>query len=214
MRWTRAVVAGAAGCVAMGLGTVGASAQAAPRHGVSIAALAHQARVRTALDALMPPERAVSQVGVELGAPTFWRPMRVAARVLRATRADDLASLDAGVVIGGRFVALEAAYATRGSYSPTSGLAHARTASFARAGLRGRLALGATGFAMHLRGNAYLPTGDDVEGWDGESGLTFSTPSWPVTATLGYRLERFRIFDVEQEVSSLTFGLGFTLLGR
>lgn len=214
MNWTRAMLAGAVGLAAMGLGTRSAPAQAAPRQGVSIAALAHQARVRTALDALMPPERAVSQMGVELGAPTFWRPMRVAARVLRATRADDLASLDAGVVIGGRFVALEAAYATRGSYSPASGLAHARTASFARAGLRGRLALGATGFTMHLRGNAYVPTGDDIEGWDGESGLTFSPASWPVTATLGYRLERFRIFDVEQEVSSLTFGLGFTLLGR
>jgi hypothetical protein len=214
MRGTRATIVCVAAFAATAMAMVDAAAQAAPRQGVSIAALAHQARVRTALDALVPPERAVSQMGVELGAPTFWRPMRVAARVLRATRADDLASLDAGVVVGGRFVALEAAYATRRSYSPTSGLAHARSASFARAGLRGRLALGATGFAMHLRGNAYLPTGDDVEGWDGESGLSFSPASWPVTATLGYRLERFRIFDVEQEVSSLTFGLGFTLLGR
>lgn len=217
MRLARAIA------VALVLATPAASAgaQSPPPRGVTIAAVAHQSRVRTALDDLMPPERTVPQVGLELGAPTFWTPLRVAARVLRATGGgDDLHSLDAGVLIGTRHVALEAAYAQRGSYSPTTGLAHGRVAEFARAGLRTGLDLGVTGFSMQLRANAYVPTWraavaeDDVEGWDAETGLTYVARALPVSATVGYRLERFRIFGVEQEVSALTFALGFTLIGR
>jgi hypothetical protein len=196
-------------------------AQAAPARGVSIAALAHQARVRSALGSLMPPERSVPQMGLELGAPTFWAPLRVHGRLLRATAgSDDLHSMEAGLLLTNRFIGVEASYARRGSYSPSTGLAHGRIAEFGRAGLRTQMGLGGTGLSLHLRANAYVPTWraesaeDDVEGWDGETGLTYAAPTLPVSATLGYRLERFRIFGVEQEVSALTFAVAFTLLGR
>lgn len=219
MRMTNLVALACA--VALAVVPAPVAAQGTPSRGIAVAAVAHQARVRSALDDLMPPERMVPQVGLELGLPTFWRPLRVAARVLRATGGgDDLHSMEAGLLIGSRHIAVEAAYAQRGSYAPATGLAHARVAEFGRAGLRTGFDLGASGFSMQLRANAYVPTwraavaDDDVEGWDAESGLTFASPALPVSATVGYRLERFRIFGVEQEVSALTFALGFTLLGR
>lgn len=204
-----------------GASTTSLRAQTMEPRGPVLAVLAHQARVRSALGDLVPPERSVPQLGLEVSAPTFWRPLRVTGRLLRSTRgADDLHSLDAGVLLSVRFISLEAAYASRRSYSPESGLAHGRTAEFARESRRARAGVGSSGFIMHLRGNAYVPTQraavaeDEIEGWDAESGLTYVPRSLPVTATLGYRLERFRIFGVEQEVSALTFALGVALLGR
>lgn len=195
--------------------------QAAASRGISVAALAHQSLVRSALDDLLPPERSVPQVGLEVSAPTFWQPLRLTGRVLRSTRGgDDLNSLDAGLLMGWQHVALEAAYSQRASYSPETGLAHSRNADFARAGLRAQMPVGLTGFSLHLRGHAYIPTSraavreDEIEGWEGQSGLTYTFATLPLNATLGYRLERFRIFGVEQEVSALTFALGFTFFGR
>ncbi|MHB1296921.1 MAG: hypothetical protein ACYC0B_00210 [Gemmatimonadaceae bacterium] len=207
----------------LGLGAPAAKllAQASEPRGPTIAVLAHHARVRSALDDLVLPERSVPQLGLEVTAPTFWRPLRVTSRMLRSTRGgNDLHSFDAGMLLSVRFLSLEAAYARRGSYSPETGLAHGRTAEFARAGFRARADAGSSGFIMHLRGNAYVPTRradvaeDEIEGWDAESGLTYVPRALPVTATLGYRLERFRIFGVEQEVSALTFALGVALLGH
>jgi hypothetical protein len=195
-----------------------ADAQRAPGPSLSVSALAHHARVRTALGELMPPERSVPQVGLEITARTFWSPMTLGARVLRSTGgADDLHSEEAGLLISGRYIGVEAAYSRRGSYSPTSGLAHDRIAEFGRAGIRARMGLGGTGFSLHLRAHAYVPTWraalaeDDIEGWDGETGLRYALTSLPVAAAMGYRLERFRIFGVEQEVSALTFSVGYSL---
>ena len=190
------------------------------RDGVTIQVLAQQARVYTSLGALIPPSRDVALVGAELGVPTGVPGLRVRARMLRGTRGDDLESLDAGIVYWIGPVGIEGAWAQRASYSPRTGLAHDRMTDFARAGLRAGVDLGVSGFALHLRAHAYVPThqpaglDDDMEGWDGETGLTYGHPGLPVTATLGYRIERFRIFGVEQEVSALTFALGFTLFGR
>lgn len=193
---------------------------ASRQEGYTIQAVAQQARVRTALGAMIPPERDAAQVGAELGLPTPLGGLRVHARMLRGTQGDDLESLDAGLIYWIGPVGIEGAWAQRASYSPRNGLAHGRMTDFARAGLRTGLELGLTGFSMHLRANAYVPTRraalpeDDIEGWDGDTGLTYRHPGLPVSATLGYRLERFRIFGVEQEVSALTFALGFTLFGR
>ncbi len=213
-------LAAAVGC-ALAIPSASLGAQDGTRQqGVTIQVLAQQARVYTALGALMPPSRDVAQVGAELGVPTGVPGLRVRARLLRGTRGDDLESLDAGIVYWIGPIGVEGAWAQRASYSPRTGLAHDRMADFARAGLRAGIDLGVTGFAMHLRANAYVPTrestvlDDDMEGWDGETGLTYGHPGLPVTATLGYRIERFRIFGVEQEVSALTFALGFTLFGR
>ncbi len=192
--------------------------------GVEVTLLAHEAVVHTAAGDQLAAERRVGQVGLELGVPTPLRALRVHGRVLTSTQGqDDLRSLDVGLSLGpflSRAIVLEAAFAQRASYSPRSGLAHGRVAEFARAGARVRLPLGTSGFAMHVFGSGYLPTNqaddpdDAVRGWVAESGVSYSVRQFPVTAALGYRIERFRVFAVEQEVSSLTFSLGVNVLGR
>lgn len=198
-----------------------ARAQDATGGGFALRVLAQQARVRSALDGLVPPERNVPLFGFELTAPTPWRPLRVEARLLRSTRGGvDLRSTEGGVVLAWRFVGVSAAYAQRGSYAPGSGLAHGRNAAFGRLGAR--LATGATAFGLefHARADTYLPlksepvAADEIRGWDAASGVTWHLARLPVSASLGYRLERFRIFTVEQEVSALTFALGYTIGGR
>lgn len=198
----------------------GQSGSAVPS-GLGLTILAHEARVRTAAGAQVPPERAVAQFGLELTVPTPVHALRLAGRILRSTRGtEDLHSTDAGVLLAGRIITFEAAFVRRGSYSPQTGGAHNQVAEFARAGLRARVAVGNTGFAMHVRGNHYIPTqraadaADAAEGWEAESGVSYSVRRLPLTGMLGYRIERFRVFGVEQEVSSLTFALGVHVLGR
>lgn len=198
-----------------------ALAQHATVGGVAFRVLSHQALVRSALGDLLPPERRVSQMGVELTIPTPWHAMRVEGRLLASDRGRlDLRSIDAGVVVGSRVVGVAAAFGQRGSYDPQSGLAHGRDAEFGRLGLRLRFGQPTASFIVHLRGDTYVPVrsvedpADALSGWDTEGGVTWRTPTLPFTASLGYRLERFRIFGVAQEVSALTFALGVAFGGR
>lgn len=191
------------------------AAQHATAGGVAVRVLSHQAFVRSALGDLVPPERRVSLLGVELILPTPWRALRVEGRVLRSEQGQvDLRLLDAGLVFGSREVGVAAAFGQRGSYDPETGLAHTRDAEFGRVGLRFRVGAPDAHFVLHLRADAYAPVGsmdspaDSISGWDAEGGVTWRSAGHPVTASLGYRLERFRIFRVEQEVSALTFALG------
>lgn len=190
-------------------------AQHATAGGVAVRVLVHQALVRSALGELIPPERRVSLLGIELIVPTPWRALRAEARVLRAEQGQvDLRSIDAGLVFGSREVGVAAAFGQRGSYDPETGLAHTREAEFGRVGLRFRVGAPDAHFVLHLRADSYAPIGsmdspaDSISGWDAEGGVSWRGAGHPVTASLGYRLERFRIFGVEQEVSALTFALG------
>jgi len=197
------------------------SAQHATVGGPALRVLFHQALVRTALGDLLPPERRVSQMGVELTLPTPLRALRVETRFLRSDRGNlDLRSIDAGVVVGWRVLGVAAAFGQRGSYDPQSGLAHGRDAEFGRLGVRVHLGQPSVPFIVHLRGDAYVPMqsvddpADAMSGWDAEGGVTWRARELPFTASLGYRLERFRIFGAEQEVSALTFALGVAFGGR
>lgn len=198
-----------------------AAAQHATVGGVALRVLSHQALVRTALGDLVPPERRVSQLGLEVSLPTPWRALRAEGRFLRSARGRvDLRSIDAGLVVGWRVLGLAAAIGQRGSYDPESGLAHGRDAEFGRLGLRLRFAQPDAAFIVHARGDTYVPIqsaenpADALSGWDTEGGVTWRTKELPLTASLGYRLERFRIFTAEQEVSALTFALGVAFGGR
>ncbi|HET8771557.1 MAG TPA: hypothetical protein VFM71_11295 [Gemmatimonadaceae bacterium] len=192
--------------------------------GIDITVLAHEAIVHTAAGERLAPERHVGQVGLALGVPTPLRALRVHGHVLTSTQGqNDLRSLDVGLTLGpflARALVLEAAFAQRASYAPETGLAHGRVAEFARVGARVRVPLGRSGFALHVLGSSYLATNepedadDAVTGWLGESSVSYRVRRFPVTAMLGYRIERFRVFTVEQEVSSLTFSLGVNMLGR
>ena len=163
----------------------------------------------------------LGQMGVAVSLASPWSPLRAEGRILRSTLgSSDLHSIDAGLVVGWRVLGVAAAYGQRASYDPASGLAHARGAEFGRLGVRLNSSAPTTPFSIHLRGDAYLPAqaadtaANAISGWDAEGGVTWHARRQPLTASLGYRLERFRIFRVEQEVSALTFSLGVAFGGR
>ncbi len=92
---------------------------------------------------------------------------------------------------------------------------------FPRAGFRSRANLGNTDFSVTLRGLYYvgLPSLDEnlpdanLEGWSAETGLSWTWRRFPLTANMGYRIERFKVYSREQETSSFVLGGGL-LLGR
>jgi hypothetical protein len=207
-------------CTCLALPTV-VIAQSAIGGEHSLRLLTHQALVRSALGTLLPPERRVSQTGVAISLASPWRPLRAEGRILRSSLgSSDLHSMDAGFVVGWRAFAVAAAYGQRASYDPESGLAHARGAEFGRFGVRLSSSAATSLFSIHLRGDTYVPAqaadtaANALRGWDAEGGVTWRARRQPLTASVGYRLERFRIFRVEQEVSALTFSLGVAFGGR
>lgn len=188
---------------------------------IEVRLLTHQTLVRSALDALVPPERSVPQYGLELSLPTGWAPLRFEGRLLRSAHGPaDLRSRDIGLTLGSGTLRIAAAYGDRGSYAPATGLANRRDAAFMRFGARLRWRAGDTGLLLHLSADRYMairpneqPTAK-LRGAEAATALCYRYGLFPVTATFGYRLERFRIFGLEQEVSALTFALGYVVGGH
>lgn len=198
-----------------------AAAQFTRAQPIAVRLLTYQTLVRSALDALVPPERTVPLYGVEASIPTGWAPLRIEGRLLRSAQGQaDLRSRDLGVTLGGGTLRLAAAYGDRGSYDPVTGLANRREAAFMRVGARLRWRASDSGFLLHLSADHYMairpneqPTAK-LRGTEAATALSYRYGLFPVTATFGYRLERFRIFGLEQEVSALTFALGYVVGGH
>jgi hypothetical protein len=137
----------------------------------------------------------------------------------RLLSTDGPAVMEGGVVLGSRKFALDLAYMMRDGFNPVNSQPYDSTYAFARAGFRSRANLGNTGFTVGLRGGYYVgipgsvDPGADLEGWEGESQLAWTWSRFPLTVLMGYRLERFRVWGIEQETSALTFG-GGVALGR
>ncbi len=133
----------------------------------------------------------------------------------------DLAEL--GLLLGSRRFSLDVGAATRTGYNTFTDEPNDSTYTFARVGFRSRANLGNTDFSVTMRAAGYvrIPTPEeellpsDLQGFTAESGLAWTYVKWrvPWTLQLGYRVERFTVFGVEQETSSLSFGGGI-LLGR
>lgn len=127
-----------------------------------------------------------------------------------------------GFLVGSRQLALDLGGATRRGYGRLSGGNIDSTYAMARLGVRSRVNLGDSQFSLLTRVNRYLsfpePGGADFRavpnGWSGEAGLSWTWPGRiPFTANLGYRWERFRVWNRDQDVSGLSLGGGL-LLGR
>jgi hypothetical protein len=132
--------------------------------------------------------------------------------------------VEVALLMGARIFALDLGAAMRTGFDSlgfSGGGAFDSTYIFPRAGFRSRANIGNTDFSVQFRGLYYIgiPLGDDalpkdeLEGWSGETGLSWTWKRFPLTANLGYRIERFKVFDVEQESSAFTLGAGL-LLGR
>lgn len=159
------------------------------------------------------PERAVSLRGVDLA----WLPARVGfgahARIAQSSLGSaDLSMAELGLSLGGGAFSVEGTVGQRAGYSPTSGLMHDQSYPYARAGVRSQRFLGNTRFSVSLRGGVLFGVGEaeaePVEGWEGETQVSWTAPRIPLRAMVGYRIERFAVAGVEQEVSALLIGFG------
>jgi hypothetical protein len=132
--------------------------------------------------------------------------------------------LEAALLMGSRRFALDLGAAQRTGLDGagvSGGGAYDSTYTFVRGGFRSRANLGNTDFSVSLRALYYvdvIPVKDgfpdsELEGWSGETGLSWTWNRFPRTVNLGYRIERFYVFGREQELSSLSIGTGL-LLGR
>jgi hypothetical protein len=187
----------------------------------TITGLLHASDVRSGLTTgVLAHARTVALQGVDFLVQPLSGGVGLAGRLTRATTGvGDLASLEGGVLLGAPGFSLEAAYVRRAGYSPTSGLMHDSTYVFGRVGIRMRSTLGNTGFALGGRAGAFIPVGDEgsedsARGWEGETSVQWVGRRFPLGVHVGYRLERFAVAGMEQQVSALILGSGIILGGR
>lgn len=182
----------------------------------------HQPAVRSTDGVVALPEQRPTMISLEgTYQPLSGLGVGVTARII-AFGQNTPQYTEIGFLLGSRRLALDLGGATRRGYSRLGGGGIDTTYAMARFGLRSRLNLGESGFSVHSRASRYLsfpePRNADFRavpnGWNAETGVSWtSSGRIPLTANLGYRIERFRVWNREQEVSSLTFGTGI-LLGR
>lgn len=190
-----------------------------------VGVLVQAASVRMARTGTVVPERDVALRGIDASYHFPHARYGVALRAQQSTLgSDDLsfgdltATYDWGLGVG---LAPELGLGWRNGYEPVSGLAHGKAMTFARPGVRMSTSVGGSPLSLELRVSRYIPmsgggSGDDtMSGWDGETGLRWSFPYWPIDMAIGYRFERFTVYRAEQEVSSVRAEISWRrVLGR
>ena len=230
-------VAAPASLRAQTVGTPAATAPAAiapepakaPRLRISLVGRA--ARVRTARDGTVLPERDVFVRGVD-AEYRLRAPLAVALRAHQSTLGgDDLTFGDiaalyslGGLVerIGGSAtrtavgdLELEFALGFQSGYELATGMAHGENHGFTRLGLRANTPLGdaTSPLSFDLRLGRIMPpglfAGEGATGFDGDTGLRWTFHAWPVDASLGYHFGRLDVSGAAQEVSALRFGISW-----
>ncbi|HEY5490112.1 MAG TPA: hypothetical protein VIK25_02865 [Gemmatimonadaceae bacterium] len=127
---------------------------------------------------------------------------------------------EAFVDIGGRSFALEGAYVRRSTRSTVTSTALDSSSTFVSAGFHSTGRVGANGVILHLRGGYFIPLkkpadkADALEGWEGETGISYAWNRIPLTAFVGYGYQRLRLFQRAEELSSVTLGFGIWMINR
>lgn len=125
---------------------------------------------------------------------------------------------DIGLLFGARPLALGLGLGSRRGLSLRSGGLLDSTFAFFHTTLRSRVNLPIPGFSTQATATRYfgLPDqGRDPQqwGWNAEAMLSWTAPRIPVTASVGYRRELFRVYGVQQSLRAFTLGGGI-LFGR
>lgn len=141
----------------------------------------------------------------------------LSARLLSGSYDDsDFSLREARVFVGGTWLQAEGAYGQR-SLSGTDSLV-----LFARGGLRSLVQIGGSGVSLSVAGSKYFdgnfssekPTGNEVEGWEGETNIFYTFARVPVYVQLGYRNEYFSRGNRAESMSGLILGTGLWFGGR
>ena len=182
----------------------------------------HQPSIRSANGAFLLPEQQSTMLSFEgTYLPLAGKGVGVTARLITGGR-NSPQYTELGFLAGSRQLAADVGVATRRGFNLRGGGVYDSTHTMARFGVRSRVNLGESGFSLQTRAGRYLsfpeprnaPSRSLPHGWNAETGVSWTwSGRTPFTANVGYRIERFRAWNFEQEVSSLTFGTGI-LLGR
>lgn len=200
----------------------GARTLRSPVHVVLMADI-HDARIHSAAGGVLEPEASTALLSLDVAVQRLEGVgPGLAARVVSGGEAGPAVG-QLGALFGSRRIAVEAGVGSRNALDPddpTDG--YDTTYPLGYLGLRSRVNLGASPFSVHFRGARYLGLSNEEDsnlgaaspqGWNAETGVTWTSRTIPFSVNLGYRIERFRHFTTEQEISSLALGAGF-LLGR
>ncbi len=151
----------------------------------------------------------------------------IGGRILDGTFGGAKMSLKEGrVFVGADYFRIEGAFGQRSLYGTDS------LFLFTRGGARSTIRIGGSGVAVMLSGSKYFK-GDfqnkksattttagstsistDPDGWEGETGLSYSTPKVPVFVQIGYRSEYFKLGTRAEHSSGLVLQTGLWLGGR
>jgi hypothetical protein len=179
--------------------------------------------MRTAHNGVLAPEEEPGFSSVELALQKAnGSGLGIAIRAIKSDEAYEYQEL--ALLMGSRRFALDLGVATRTGFDSLNlggGGAYDSLYIFPRVGFRSRANIGATDFSAQFRALLYvpLPSLDDAlpesefAGWSAETGLSWTWNRFPLTANLGYRIERFRAFGREIETSSMILGAG-VVFGR
>lgn len=182
----------------------------------------HLASIRSAAGQTLLPEQQLTMLSFEgTYQPLAGNGVGVTARLITGGRSSPQYT-ELGFLAGSRRLALDLGFAMRRGFDIRTSGVFDSTHTMARFGLRSRVNLGESGFSLQSRAGRYLsfpeprnaPNRAVPHGWNAETGVSWTHPGRiPFTGNLGYRIERFRAWNFEEEISSLTIGGGI-LLGR
>lgn len=191
-----------------------------PRSPLEVTIDAHNARVLSAREGVVPPQRTVMLAGLVASYRAAGGRFEYALRVRRSTLAEDLAFGDAALTRHFGAFGADAGVGWRRGYDAASGALHGTTHTFLRVGGAWREGLTATPLTLEARLAAYLPLGAGqlpggaLSGWEGESTVRVALGASDFDALVGFRIESFEVDRLAQEVTLLRGGVVWRWGGR
>ena len=213
--------------VASGCGTTlgqRARAMRSPVH-ASFSAEIHDARTYMDSTGVIAPAASSAMISLDFALqPVEKNGIGVAGRLIGGGE-EAPGFVEGSVLLGSRRFALDLGLGSRTGVDPDNPDENPYELSypFAKIGVRSRLNLGQSPFSVQLRAARHVGIGanefdsnfgaPDALGWAGETAVSWTRPGSPFTASVGYRIERFEAYRIEQEMSALTLGVGL-VFGR
>jgi hypothetical protein len=128
----------------------------------------------------------------------------------------------------GKFFLGEDVFRVEGGYGQRSMFGTDSLILFSRVGARSTIRIGGSGVAVTMSGSKYFKgdftskknetstttTPTDADGWEGETGVSYSTMKVPVFVQVGYRSEYFKYGARAEHLSGLILQTGLWLGGR
>ena len=127
----------------------------------------------------------------------------------------------------GKFFLGEDIFRVEGAYGQRSMFGTDSLVLFTRVGAKSIIRIGGSGIALLMSGSKYLkgdftvkkngdttPAPPNADGWEGETGVAYSTLKVPVFVQLGYRSEFFKYGSRAEHLSGLILQTGLWLGGR